>query len=233
MSDTVSNIAASLAAVRARIEAAAARAGRDPREVTLVAISKTNPAEAVREAMAAGQLVFGENRIQEALPKIEAVGGAARWHLVGHLQSNKARQAVGRFELIHSVDSVGLIHELNERAAAAGLVQKILLQINVSGEASKFGAPPEALGELLGAVACAPHLAAEGLMTIPPFTDDPETSRPHFIRLRGLLDAIPANAPLTARHLSMGMSDDFEVAIEEGATLVRVGTAIFGARNYQ
>lgn len=231
MAGSQPSIAANLAAVRSRIDDAARRVGRDPGGITLVAISKMNPAEKVLAAIEAGQLVFGENRIQEALPKMDALGkSGARWHLVGHLQTNKARQAVGRFELIHSVDTVRLIEELNERASAARVVQNILLQINVSGEASKFGADPEDLDALLDALSHAPHVSAQGLMTIPPFTDDPETSRPHFIRLRELLNAIPQTAPLSARKLSMGMSDDFEVAIEEGATHVRVGTAIFGAR---
>lgn len=224
-------IAGRLSEIRARMDAAARRAGRDPASVTLVAVSKTHPAERVRAALDAGQIVFGENRMQEALPKIEALADTpARWHLIGHLQSNKARQAAGRFELIHSVDSVNLIQELETRAAAAGIVQKILLQINVSGEESKFGASPSEIPALLDALSRAPHLSADGLMTIPPLTETAEISRPHFKRLRELIASIPADAPFTSRHLSMGMSDDFEVAIEEGATLIRVGTAIFGSR---
>jgi pyridoxal phosphate enzyme (YggS family) len=225
------DIAARLAAIRARIEAAARRAGRDPGSVTLVAVSKTHPAARVRDALAAGQLVFGENRIQEALPKIDALAGQnIHWHLIGHLQTNKARQAVGKFELIHSVDSVALIEELDKRAAAAGGRQKILLQVNVSGEESKFGAAPGDVPALLDVLDRAPNLAPEGLMTIPPFTDDPETSRPHFKVLRGILESIRAKRPEFGSRLSMGMSDDYEVAIEEGATIVRVGTAIFGPR---
>ncbi len=224
-------IARNLMEIHARVKAAARRAGRDPASIALVAVSKTHPTERVRAAIEAGQFVFGENRVQEALPKIDALACVqAQWHLIGHLQGNKARQAVGRFALIHSVDSVGLIQELEKRAAAAAVVQPILLQINVSGEASKFGAAPGLLPALLEALRGAPHLAAQGLMTIPPLTDDPKASRPHFRRLRGLLGSISADAPLAPRHLSMGMSDDFEVAIEEGATLIRVGTAIFGRR---
>ncbi|MCE5228010.1 YggS family pyridoxal phosphate-dependent enzyme [bacterium] len=227
MGDIVGN----LKTIRGRIEAAALRAGRDPASVTLVAVSKTHPAGRVREAIGAGQAVFGENRIQEALPKIEALAGLnARWHLIGHLQGNKARQAAGRFELIHSVDSPELIRELDKRAAAAGVKQKILLQINVAGEASKFGAAPDEITSLLDALSRAPNLIPEGLMTIPPLTDDPEASRPHFKRLRELLNGVRAKQPSFGSQLSMGMSDDYEVAIEEGATLVRVGTAIFGER---
>lgn len=223
-------IAMRLAEIRARMDAAARRVGRDPASITLVAIGKTHAPDRVRAAFEAGQSVFGENRIQEALPKIDALADlGARWHLVGHLQSNKARQAVGRFELIHSVDSPALVLELEKRAAEAGFVQKILLQINVSGEASKFGAAPAEIPALLDALSRAPHLSAEGLMTIPPFNEDPESSRPHFKLLRELLAATRSAARL-GRELSMGMSDDFEVAIEEGATLIRVGTAIFGMR---
>jgi pyridoxal phosphate enzyme (YggS family) len=219
-----------LGAIRARLAAAARRAGRDPADVTLIAVSKTHPAGRVSELLAAGQRDFGENRVQEALPKLAAVGPGPRWHLIGHLQTNKVASIVGKFELIHSVDSVRLIEELERRAGAAGLTQRILLQVNVAGEASKSGAPPEGLTELLTALERAPHLRAEGLMTIPPFDLDAEAARPHFARLRALLENIPASAAFTPRHLSMGMSGDFEVAIEEGATLVRVGTALFGAR---
>ncbi len=224
-------IAEGLARVRRRMAEAAGRAGRDPGEIELVAISKTHPAECVRAALAAGQGLFGENRIQEALVKLDELAGEpVRWHLVGHLQRNKARQAVGRFELIHSVDSVELIEELEKRAGAAGVVQAILLQINVSGEGSKAGARPEELAGLLEALGRAPHLSGRGLMTIPPWDPDPETARPHFRRLRELLEGIEENSPLAGRELSMGMSEDMEVAIEEGATLVRVGSAIFGER---
>lgn len=225
-------VAARLAEVRRRIDAAAARAGRAAGEVALVAVSKTHPAAAIEAALAAGQRIFGESRIQEALPKVEALGGRAEFHLIGHLQRNKAHQAVGRFALIHSVDSQRLIEELERRAAALGIVQRVLLEINVSGEASKFGAPPEALPSLIEALEKAEHLRGEGLMTIAPETDDPEEARPYFARLRELMTRITATAHFTPRHLSMGMSGDFEVAIAEGATLVRVGSAIFGARDY-
>ncbi len=212
------------------MEAAARRAGRDPASIALVAVSKTHPTERVRAAIEAASSSSARTGSGGAAQDRRAACVQAPWHLIGHLQGNKARQAVGRFALIHSVDSVGLIQELEKRAAAAAVVQPILLQINVSGEASKFGAAPGLLPALLEALRGAPHLAAQGLMTIPPLTDDPKASRPHFRRLRGLLGSISADAPLAPRHLSMGMSDDFEVAIEEGATLIRVGTAIFGRR---
>lgn len=221
-----------LQTIQARIDSAAIRCGRQPEEVSLVAVSKTHPIQALEEALAAGQFVFGENRLQEALEKIDRLGERAEFHLIGHLQRNKAARAVGRFSLIHTVDSVRLIDELERRAAQAGLVQRLLLQINVSGEASKSGATPEQLGELLDALDGSPHLDGQGLMTIPPFSDDPEVVRPHFARLRELLAGIGVHERFAPLHLSMGMSGDFEVAIEEGATLVRVGTAIFGHRDY-
>jgi PLP dependent protein len=232
--ELVAQMAERIRDVRDRIAAAASRAGRQPEDVTLVAVSKTHPVERLRAALAAGQTVLGESRIQEALPKIEALatpGSMIRWHLIGHLQTNKVQQAVGRFELIHSVDSARLIAALEERAARLGLVQPILLEVNVAGETSKSGAAPEELPRLLEALAEATHLRAEGLMTIPPYEEDPAASRPYFARLRELLQSLPPAPQWTPRHLSMGMSGDFEVAIEEGATLVRVGTAIFGSRD--
>ena len=231
------SLALRLNAVRARIASAARRSGRDPDDVDLIAVSKTRPAEKVLEAMDAGQCVFGENRLQEARAKMDAVATATsssapapEWHLIGHLQTNKARDAVGRFALIHSVDSVRLVAELERRAAAREVTQAILLQVNVSGETSKFGVTPEALGALLDAVDAAPHLRAEGLMTIPPFSSDPEAARPYFARLHDLWADVADHPARVGRHLSMGMSGDFEVAVEEGATLVRVGTALFGPR---
>lgn len=225
-------VAERLEAIRRRIAEAARRAGRSPHDVTLVAVSKTHPAELLEAALAAGQIIFGESRIQEALPKIEALGGRAEFHLIGHLQRNKVNQAVGRFALIHAVDSVRLIEELERRAAALGLVQRVLLEVNVSGEASKYGVPPEGVRELVEALERSPHLMGEGLMTIAPDVDDPEEVRPFFRRLRELGAGLTGFERFTPRHLSMGMSGDFEVAVEEGATLVRVGSAIFGTREY-
>jgi len=229
----IAEILGRLKGIQARIAAAARRAGRSPESVALVAVSKTHPAALIAAARAAGQRVFGESRLQEALPKIEALERTApppEWHLIGHLQRNKVAQAAGRFALIHSVDSVRLIEELEKQCAARGIDQRILLEINVSGEASKFGAPPEELPFLLAALEKTPHLRGEGLMTIPPYDLDPEAVRPHFARLRDLMAGLGERPNFTPRHLSMGMSGDFEVAIEEGATLVRVGTAIFGER---
>lgn len=225
-------LAERLAAIHRRIAEAARRAGRAPEAVTLVAVSKTHPTAMLRAALAAGQHIFGESRIQEALPKIAALGGQAEFHLIGHLQRNKVNQAVGRFSLIHAVDSGRLIEELERRAAVLGVVQRVLLEVNVSGEASKYGVAPEGVRELVEALERSPHLAGEGLMTIAPDVDDPEEVRPHFRRLRELNESLQGFTRFTPRHLSMGMSGDFEVAVEEGATLVRVGSAIFGAREY-
>ena len=216
--------------IRYRIAAACARVHRDPASVQLVAVSKTVPVELVREAIAAGQTLFGENRVQEALVKIEAIGSAARWHLVGHLQKNKARQAVGAFELIHSVDDAELAAELDRRAAARQSVQPVLVQANLAGESTKSGADEDRLLPLIDAVMAMPNLELRGLMTIPPPVDDPSLSRPWFRRLRELRDLAAERVGRPLPELSMGMTDDFEVAIEEGATLVRVGRAIFGER---
>jgi pyridoxal phosphate enzyme (YggS family) len=219
-----------LQSVRDRIAGACSRARRDPAEVTLVAISKTMSAEVVREAFASGQSVFGENRVQEALGKMGALGEGPRWHLVGHLQKNKARQAVGAFELIHSVDSVELAQELDQRAAGHRIVQAVLLQANLADEASKHGAGESAVSPLIEAASAMPHLDVRGLMIIPPFEDDPESARPWFRRLRELRDRAAEQSGRPLPELSMGMTGDFEVAIEEGATIVRVGRAIFGER---
>jgi pyridoxal phosphate enzyme (YggS family) len=218
-----------LAEVRRRIEAAAGRSGRAAASVTLVAVSKTMPVEAIREAIAAGATVLGENRVQEARDKIEALAGAAEWHLVGHLQTNKAKLAVGLFDRIHSLDSIRLAHELERNAGEAGRRVRCLVQVNVGGEEQKNGASEKEVRPLLEAARRLPHILVEGLMAIPPFLPDPEAVRPFFRRLRVLRDELASDGfPLP--DLSMGMTHDFEVAIEEGATLVRIGTAIFGPR---
>lgn len=204
--------------------ATARRAGRDPATITLVAVTKMVVPERVDEAVAAGLTVFGESKVQEANAKIPVVSGRARWHMVGHLQSNKARYAVALFELIHSVDSVKLAAELSKWAERAGKTQAVLLEVNVAGEAVKFGLKPEDVPAALEQINQLPRIEVQGLMTVPPYTEDPEQAREHFQRLRELRDATGL------RELSMGMTHDFEVAIEEGATLVRVGTAIFGER---
>jgi pyridoxal phosphate enzyme (YggS family) len=225
----MSQIAQNLEEVRRRIKAAALRAGRDPGQVRLVAVSKTMPLELIREAVAAGQRLFGENYLQEARGKIEELGEAATWHFIGHLQSNKAKAVVNLFELIHGVDRLNLAEALDNAAASKGTLQKILLQVNLAGEATKSGASQEAAAELLRQIAQLPHLRVMGLMTMPPFLE-PETVRPYFRTLRELRDRLQEIGGNPLPELSMGMSGDFEVAIEEGATLVRVGTAIFGSR---
>jgi pyridoxal phosphate enzyme (YggS family) len=226
----MSDVARRLQLVRDRIAGACARARRDPGAVRLVAVSKTVPFDVVREAIAAGQHLFGENRVQEALPKIDEAGPAVRWHLVGHLQKNKARHAVGKFELIHGVDDLELALELDRRAAASSTTQPVLVQANLADETSKHGEGEEGLLPLVAAVASLSHLDLRGLMIIPPPAEDPERARPWFRRLRELRDAAAARAGRPLPELSMGMTDDFEVAIEEGATLLRVGRAIFGER---
>jgi len=216
-----------LASVQNRIEAACGRAGRDPSEIELVAVSKTHPAAVVREAIGAGVRAFGENKIQEAEAKIVEIGrDAAEWHLIGHLQSNKARKAVQLFDVIHSLDSVALAERLEriciEEERAELLV---LIQVDLAGAKARSGIPEQHLAELADYLGNCKHLKLQGLMSLPPFFDDPEEARPFFRRLRELRDRY---APGGA--LSMGMTNDFEVAIEEGATIIRVGTAIFGER---
>lgn len=226
-------IAERVAAVRERIARAAGRAGRDPAAVTLVAVSKTHPAEAVREALAAGIVDFGENRVQEAEPKLAALSDLRprlRWHMVGHLQGNKARKAAILFDRIHSLDGVALAHRLEHAAAEAGVVVRALLQADLAGEATKHGLDEPHLFPALEELRGFKSLRVEGLMLLPPFLPDPEAVRPYFRRLRELRDAALERGLLLGGELSMGMSHDLEVAVEEGATLVRVGTAIFGER---
>jgi pyridoxal phosphate enzyme (YggS family) len=217
-------IAERLATVRDRIAAACERAGRAPAEVTLVGVSKGFPPDAAAETCAAGLLDLGENRVQEAARKVEALAARAvrpRWHLIGHLQTNKVRDALRLFAILHSIDSVRLAQEVSKRATTPVAV---LLEVNVAQEATKFGFAPEEVSAALAQIAPLPNLDVRGLMTVAPLSDDPERARPVFRRLRELRD------DLGLRDLSMGMTDDFEVAIEEGATLVRVGRAIFGPR---
>jgi len=227
------HIAENLRIVRARMDAAAGRARRDPGDVTLIAVSKTFGVDHVRAASAAGQRDFGENKVQEALQKIgETAGIPIQWHLIGHLQSNKARKAAAPFACIHSVDSLDLLKRLDTAAADAGATPDVLVQVDLAGEATKFGAPSDAARRVVdGALECR-AVRLRGLMLLPPWSDDPELARPWFRQLRTLQQAwIAAGVPPDAlRHLSMGMSHDFEAAIEEGATMVRVGTAIFGKR---
>jgi pyridoxal phosphate enzyme (YggS family) len=222
---------ANIERVEERLAAACAACGRERGDITLVAVSKKQSADRVREAVEGGLTVFGENRVQEAMAKMPELPGSLRWHLIGHLQTNKVRAAVhAEFELIHSVDSERLLLALEEAAAAAGRNQPLLLQVNVSGESSKFGLAPEGLMPLLDCASRCPHLELRGLMTIPPFTEDPENAAPHFARLRDLRDRAAASSGFPLAELSMGMSHDLEVAVREGATLVRIGTDLFGAR---
>ena len=223
--------------VRARVAAAAERAGRRPDDVTVLAVSSTfklvgrevTPVELAREAYHAGLRSFGENRVQEALAKMSELPPDIDWHLIGHLQSNKARQAVGQFSLIHSVDSVHLAQDIDKQAAKRSLRQAVLLQVNIADEETKFGLPPEAVLDTAAEVAQLEHIELRGLMTIGPIVNDPQEIRWLFAQLRELRDGAQARLPrLNLAELSMGMTGDFEVAIEEGATLIRVGRAIFG-----
>ena len=229
-----STIADRLAGIRGRIETAARLAGRDPSSVLLVAVSKTFPVEAVRDAYAAGQRDFGENRVQEGLQKLSTSTDLdIRWHLLGHLQTNKARRAAPAFAMIQSVDSVELLEKLDRAAADAGHAPELLVQVDLAQEATKFGAPVADVPRILEAAAACQAARVVGLMTLPPVPDTPEDARPWFRRLRELRDGWQASGVPAAmlRELSMGMSGDFEVAVQEGATLVRVGTAIFGSRH--
>ena len=226
----MSELADALRTVSERIARACDRAGRSRTSVRLVAVSKSVPGPRVREMVACGQALFGENRVQEALEKMPIVGPGASWHLVGHLQRNKARHAVGRFEMIHSVDSVELAGEIDKRCAVAGITQPVLLEINLAREETKAGVHEEDLPALLEAVSSLPHVDLCGLMCIPPPGARAEDSRPFFARLREIRDQAAARGGWPLPELSMGMTDDFEVAVEEGATLVRVGRGLFGER---
>jgi len=222
------NVGEAVAHVRERIASAAGRAGRRQEEITLVAVTKGVALSRIREAVAAGVVDVGESRVQEAAPKVAALREAVRWHLVGHLQRNKAPLAAGLFNVIHSLDSVRLAETLSRHAPQR---VDVLVQVNVAREPQKYGLPPEALADVLRSVASLPGIRVVGLMTIPPLHPDPEHARPLFRRLRTLRDEGARVLGTALPHLSMGMSDDFEVAVEEGATLVRVGRAIFGPRD--
>ena len=228
----MSDIGERLAQVQARITAAARRVGRDPAAITLVAVSKTVPPDHIKDAVAAGVAVLGENRVQEAQDKIRALGRVAQWHLVGHLQTNKAKLAVQLFDMIHSLDSIRLARELDRHAAALGKRMPCLVEVNQGGELTKSGLTELDVLPFLEEAAALPNLEIVGLMSVPPYCENPEDVRPYFQILRALRSAAAAEAfpGVRMEHLSMGMSHDFEVAIEEGATMVRVGTAIFGPR---
>ena len=224
-------IAENLAVVRERISQAIQKSGREPDSARLITVSKQISVDRIEEARAAGAVVFGENKIQEAIPKIEQMGAEGIfWHFIGHLQKNKIKFLDARFDLIHSVDSFELAEKIAKHYHSGNRVQRILLQVNVSGEAAKFGMEPKELEKQMAEFFQLQGIQVEGLMTIPPFDSDPENSRRHFSRLRELREQYEKQTGLPLNQLSMGMSNDFEVAIEEGATLVRVGTAIFGPR---
>jgi pyridoxal phosphate enzyme (YggS family) len=227
----VETIATNLERVRQQIAQAATKAGRAVDEIELVAISKTHGADKVHAAFDAGQTLFGESRVQEARVKIPEVTSAVRWHFVGHLQKNKIRHALPLFEVIHSVDSLALAQEMNRIAEEEGLHPRVLLEVNVAGEGSKFGFAPGTLREQMETLLALPRLSIEGLMTIPPLAEESEASRKFFVKLRELRGALEKEFNMKLPHLSMGMTNDFSIAVEEGATLLRVGTAIFGERS--
>jgi pyridoxal phosphate enzyme (YggS family) len=226
----MSSVAKNLERVRDQIAQAAAKVGGATDDIELVAITKTHPAEKVREAIEAAQKLFGESRVQEARVKIPELPSNLRWHFVGHLQKNKIRHALPLFELFHSVDSLALAQEMNRIADEEGMHPRVLLEVNVAGEGSKFGFAPEKLRAEMESLLALPRLSILGLMTIPPFAEEAEASRKYFIELRELRDRLQTGFHVDLGQLSMGMTNDFPIAVEEGATLVRVGTAIFGER---
>ena len=227
----MSPIAENLDRVREQISTAAAKSGRSPEDVELVAITKTHPAESVREAIEAGQVLFGESRLQEARTKIPELPSNLRWHFVGHLQKNKIRQALPLFEMFHGIDSLELARDIQRIAEEDGAHPSVLLQVNVAGEGSKFGFSPDQLRDDMGSLLDLARLTIEGLMCIPPLAEETEASRKYFVQLRKLREELEKDRGIKLAHLSMGMTNDYAVAIEEGATLVRVGTAIFGERS--
>src|SRR5947199_5517613 len=226
----MSSIADNLDRVREQITSAAMKSGRSPDDVELVAITKTHPAERVREAIEAGQTLFGESRVQEARAKIPELPSNIRWHFVGHLQKNKIRHALPLFEIIHSIDSLALAQDINRIAQEEGLHPRVLLEVNVAGEGSKFGFAPDKLREQMQELLALARLSIEGLMCIPPLGVESEDSRKFFVQVRELRDSLEKKFRMKLPQLSMGMTQDFPIGIEEGATLVRVGTAIFGER---
>jgi len=227
----MTSIAENLDHVRERLAIAATKSGRSADDIELVAITKTHPADKVREAIQAGQTLFGESRVQEARTKIPELPSNSRWHFVGHLQKNKIRHALSLFEMIHSVDSLALAQDIDRIAEEEGLHPRVLLEVNVAGEGSKFGFAPGQLRDQMEALLALPRLSIEGLMCIPPIADESDASRKFFVQLREERDRFEKEFRLKLPQLSMGMTNDFIIAVEEGATLVRVGTAIFGERS--
>jgi pyridoxal phosphate enzyme (YggS family) len=227
----MADIFENLARVRDQIAQAATKTGRAVTEIELVAITKTHLAAKVRAAYDAGQILFGESRVQEARVKIPELPSNLRWHFVGHLQKNKIRNALPLFEMLHSVDSLALAQDMNRIAEEEGFHPRVLLEVNVAGEGSKFGFKPESLRAEMETLLALPRLSILGLMTIPPLAEEAEASRKYFVQLRELRDRVQTEFHVDLAHLSMGMTNDFAIAVEEGATLVRVGTAIFGERS--
>jgi pyridoxal phosphate enzyme (YggS family) len=225
----MSTIRENLLRVIERMERAARRVGRDPGEIKLVAVSKTVEPARIKEAIEAGVSILGENYVQEAQKKIEEIGQSVSWHFIGHLQSNKSKYAVRLFDMIHSLDSIPLAEELNRRAEQADRRVRVLIEVNLSREEAKFGTDEEKIWNLAKRILHLDRLSLVGLMTMPPYFDSPEMSRPYYVKLREVKERL-AKEGIPVTDLSMGMSNDFEIAIEEGATYVRVGTAIFGAR---
>jgi PLP dependent protein len=225
------SIADNLERVRTQIADAAAKSGRSANDVELVAITKTHPAEKVREAIEAGQTLFGESRVQEARAKISELPSTTRWHFVGHLQRNKIRHALPLFEMCHSIDSLALAQDMDRIAEEEGMHPRVLLEVNVAGEGSKFGFATDRLREQMEALLALPRLSIEGLMCIPPLAVEEEDSRKFFVQVRELRDSLEKEFNMKLPQLSMGMTQDFAIGIDEGATLVRVGTAIFGERS--
>jgi hypothetical protein len=230
-----SSISDNIKRVNDRIAVAAAKAGKRPEEISLIAVSKTVAEAKIRQAIAAGITILGENRVQEAKRKIAAIGKPVTWHLIGHLQKNKVRDAVVLFDLIQSVDSLSLAQEIDRRAGQIARVMQVLVQVNVGQEATKYGVATDELAGLLERISVLQNVSVQGLMAIPPFETDPQASRPYFGRMRELFEQVNRQSipGVSMRYLSMGMSHDFEVAIAEGANMVRVGTAIFGERVYK
>jgi pyridoxal phosphate enzyme (YggS family) len=228
--DGFMDLAANLDSIQKRITAACERGGRAPGEVTLLAVTKSQPPEVVQAAAKLGLIFFGENKVQEAKAKMPLCPGSLRWHMIGHLQSNKCRDAIELFKMIQSVDSLSLAQEINKRAEQAARTMPVLIEVNVAGEASKFGYQPEQLLAELKELNALPRIEIHGLMTVPPWSPEAEKARPHFRRLHGIKAQCEQILGAPLPQLSMGMSGDFEIAIEEGATMVRIGTALFGLR---
>ena len=232
--DTMQSIRENVAVVEAKIAAAAKRAGRNPEDILLLAVSKTKPVEMIQEAVDCGLTALGENKVQEIMEKFEPMGKGVHWHLIGHLQTNKVKYIIDKVDMIHSVESLRLAQEIDKRAAAAKVIMDILVEVNIAGEESKFGVRPEDTEVFLRELSKFDNIHVRGLMTVAPFVNNPEENRVYFRKMRELL--VDMNAKkidnISMDVLSMGMTGDYEVAIEEGATIVRVGTGIFGERYY-